>query len=320
MRLRELSAPAYAQAVLPLTQPLWGRGRSLEAYAEQTLEISQSPYGRKSYRTFALSGDGDTALASFKRYERAAVLDKEHLRALGIGAVFTPEAFRGRGYASAMIGMALDESRRGGFDFAYLFSDIHPKFYRDLGFVELPSRSISLRADALSTTRLTADPIRASDWSAIRRCFDATQNRRTWGLTRSPLVWDWIRLRMRQSAEHASGQPVNLVLRAGRGIAAYVFGQREPRHDAYVVDEFGYSDGADKSVVPALLRVAAEDLRRIAGWLPPAGAREALPRGSVRRRTSPVWMIAPLSPAGGRFVKRAASSGSSDGIWSLDHI
>jgi hypothetical protein len=120
--------------------------------------------------------------------------------------------------------------------------------------------------------------------------------------------------------EHSEGQPFNLVARKGRTVAAYVIGVREPKHDAYVFDEFGYAGERAKALIAPLLRSAAGDLRRIVSWLPPQGARALLPRGSVRRRTEAIWMIAPLSSNGRRFLERAKSSGSADGIWALDHI
>ncbi len=73
-------------------------------------------------------------------------------------------------------------------------------------------------------------------------------------------------------------------VRRGRGIRAYVFGVRVPERDAYVFDEFGFSDDDAAAIFPALLRAAAGDLRRVVGWLPPGGARQNLPRGTTRRR------------------------------------
>lgn len=320
LHLRELSAAAYAEQVLPFTHALWSHGRPLDAYVAQTTALAQTAYGRKSYRTFALTNGDMPLLSSFKRYEREAHLDATKLRGIGIGAVFTPEEHRGHGFASAMLGIALDDARNGGFDFAYLFSDIHPQFYKELGFVELPSRSISARADSLSAERITTEPLSDRDWSAVRKCFDATNARRGWGLVRQPSVWDWIRTRMRAREGHAEGQPVNLVARKGRSIAAYVIGMREPKHDAYVFDEFAYATDEAKRLIAPLLRNAAGDLRRIVSWLPPAGARELLPRGSVRRRSEAIWMMAPLSQLGRQLLDRAKTSGAADGIWALDHV
>lgn len=318
-RLQEISAQRYAEDVLPLTEPLWAHGRTLQTYREQTEELSQTAYGRKSYRTMALS-DGTDILATFKRYERDARARNERLRAMGIGAVFTPEPFRRRGFASAMLAMALDDARASGIDFAFLFSDIHPQFYKDIGFTELPSRTISFRADTLAAARIDAQPIGTRDWSGMRACFDAMESVRDTALTRTPAVWNWMRTRIGYASQHQHAQPVNLAVRKGRSLVAYVLGQREPRHDAYIIDELAYSDGAARDLVPALLRYAAGDLRRIAGWLPPAPVRSVLPRGSVRRRSEAVWMIAPLAAGGKRFLECAQRSGAADFVWSLDHI
>jgi GNAT superfamily N-acetyltransferase len=320
LRLAEIAAAQYSRQVLPLTEPLWANGRSFEAYVAQTEEIAHSAYGRRAYRTLALTDGNSGILASFKRYEREARLGKQLLRAIGIGAVFTPEEQRGKGYASAMLGLALDEARAAGFDFAYLFSDIHPQFYKELGFAELPSRSISLRADALSGERADAEPLTERDWPGVRHCFDAMEAHRTFALLRAPMVWNWIRLRLRHGSEHPKGQPVHLAARRAKSVVAYVIGQREPKHDAFIVDEVAYASESHAQLVPALLRSGAGDLRRVVGWLPPAPVRALLPRGSVRRRSDAVWMIAPLSAGGTAFLEAAKASGSADGVWSLDHI
>ncbi len=320
LQLQELPAATYAREILPLTESLWGHGRPFDTYVAQTLELAQTTYGRRHYRTFALTDGSSGTLASFKRYERDARVGNERLRAMGIGAVFTQAEHRGHGYASAMLGLALDQARSEGFDFAYLFTDIHPQFYKQLGFVELASRAISVRADGLRDDRIETHPLSERDWTGIRKCFDDCDAQRKFGLTRSPIVWDWIRTRLRQRAEHPQGQPVHLVVRSGKSIAAYVLGQREPAHDSYVVDEFAFADDEAALLIAPLLRSAAGDLRRVVAWLPPSPARQLLPRGSVRRRQEAVLMIAPLTPGGAHLLEEAKRSSSADGIWSLDHI
>ena len=136
----------------------------------------------------------------------------------------------------------------------------------------------------------------------------------------STSLWNWLRARMIHASQQAHAQPVNLAVRKGRSITAYVIGQREPLHDAYVIDEIAYAGNGARDLVPALLRCAAGDLRRIAGWLMPAPVRSVLPRGSVRRRSNAIFMIAPLSAGGKRFLECAQQTGSADPVWSLDHI
>ncbi|MFN2448447.1 MAG: GNAT family N-acetyltransferase [Candidatus Baltobacteraceae bacterium] len=312
LRLSALSPQEYARCVLPLTHGLWGNTLTLERYIERNAEIAHSAYGRRFYGTFALCDDRSQVLASFKRYERTARAGQSTLRAFGIGAVFTPPQYRGAGYASAMLAMALDAGRAQGFDLAYLFSDIHPQFYKQLGFVELASRTISLRADALGATRVRAEPFGDRDWSAARACFSAMEAAREDALARTAPDWNLLRLRQE------SGD--NFLVRRGKQIAAYVLGRREPKHDAYVLEELAFASAPDQALIGPLLRSAAGDLRRVTGWLPPLPARAVLARGAVRRRTSALLMSVALSAAGGRFIEAAARKSSGDFVWSADHV
>jgi GNAT superfamily N-acetyltransferase len=319
LQLKDIAPEAYARDVLPLTASIWAGRRDLETYVSQVLAVARSGYGRRHYRTVGLF-EGSVTVASFKRYERVVHDGPRRLHALGIGAVFTPEEFRGRGYASVMLGHALDRAKADGYDLAYLFSDIRPQFYEPLGFRTLASRELSLRADTLGKRRLEVVRLEDSDWSGVRRCFELCSKLQPYGFTRTPLVWEWLRLRMAQFTEHKYGAQVNLVARRGRAIAAYVLGARVPERDCYEVDEYGFADAEAAELIPALLRAAAGDLRRIVGWLPPAGARELLPRGSVRKRKSSVLMAAPLSSEGAKLLTAAAAPAVADFCWTMDHV
>ena len=54
--------------------------------------------------------------------------------------------------------------------------------------------------------------------------------------------------------------------------------------------------------------------------LPPAGARELLPRGSVRKRRNSVLMFAPLSKNGTGLLQTFASMPGADLCWEPYHI
>jgi predicted N-acetyltransferase YhbS len=319
MKLVPLDAQRYARDVLPLTAPLWAGVRDLQTYAAQTTELARSGYGRRHYRTIGCV-EGGALVTSCKRYERTLHWEARRIRAIGIGALFTPPEFRGRGYASAMLAALLDDARKNGADLAYLFSDIRPQFYKDLGFRELPSRSFSMRADALAHRRVEVARLDERDWNGVRRCYEISECARPWGFVRTPLVWAWLRMRMRHGSEHPIGEETNLVVRRGNAVVAYVIGVRAPVHDAYVLDELGFAGAGAAELVPSLLRSAAGDLHRITGWLPPEFARGALGRASVRKRRTALFMAAPLSRRGAEWLDVAASPKSGDGVWSTDHI
>ncbi len=319
MSLQRLSARRYAREVLPLTAPLWAGRRTFDQYVAQTLELARSSYGRRYYGTFALS-DGDHRVASLKWYERTLQYDSSTLRAVGFGAVFTPQPFRGRGYASLMLASALDHARDLGHDVAYLFSDIRPQFYADLGFRVLPSRELKFAADALPAERLRFAPLGPEHWRGVRKCFEHVRRAMPSSFVRTPAVWNWIFTRMRQGSEHGCGQTINLVAEARERVCAYVFGARAPQRDAFVFDEYGWTADASPTTIAALLRAAAGDLRRVCGWLPPLNARELLPQGTVRRRSRAILMMVPLSGGGKRLMESLARSGRGDFPWATDHI
>jgi predicted N-acetyltransferase YhbS len=319
VQLRTIPAKAYARDVLPLTAPLWAGRRSFDQYVAQTHELAAGTYGRRHYRTVGLY-DGRRLVASFKRYERAVRDGSRVLRAIGFGAVFTPGELRGRGYASFMLASALDAARRDGCDLAYLFSDIRPQFYAAVGFRALASRTVTLHADALPSKRLQIASLERADTAAVRRCFERSEQRRASAFLRDEAIWRWIATRIGHGSEHPLGHATNLAVRRGRGVCAYVFGARVPERDAYVFDEFGFSGDDAAAIVPALLRAAAGDLRRVAGWLPPGGARQTLPKGTTRKRNGATLMMAPLSGSGERLIETLCGSSDADFTWATDHI
>jgi len=319
VKLRTIPEKAYARDVLPLTAPLWAGRRSFEQYVAQTHELATSAYGRRHYRTVGLY-DGRRLVASFKRYERAMRDGSRVLRAIGFGAVFTPGELRGRGYASFMLASALDAGRNDGYDVAYLFSDIRPEFYAAVGFCSLWSRNLTLRADALPSARLQVTSLERADIAAVRRCFERAEQRRGSAFLRDEALWRWIATRIAHGSEHRLGHATNLAVRRGRSVCAYVFGARVPERDAYVFDEFGFSDDTGAAILPALLRAAAGDLRRVVGWLPPDGARQALPKGTTRKRNGATLMMAPLSGSGERLIETLSCSANADFPWATDHV
>lgn len=319
--LEPVPVDTYVRDVLPESFALWNDGRSFERYVAELRAMAASTYAKR--RPFLIGvRDGERFTATCKTYDRELRWGTRSLRATGIGAVFTPPLSRGRGYATIMLGALLDAERTAGRDLAFLYSDIHPAYYMRLGFTALPSRLISLRAESLDGSPIGARPIEDADWTGIRRCFDALDRTRAWSLRRTPLVWNWMRGRW-NAPPGAGAQNVALVVRAQRSVAAYAIGRRAPRQDAFVIDDFAFDGEPGRALVPALLRAAAGDLRRVNGWLPPFAARDALPRGSVRARKDAMLMVAPLSALGRAWWaenETAIRAGRADATWSADHV
>ena len=320
-RIVQLSTAEYVRDVLPHSAEMWSGDLSFADYAAEFGALSASGFGRRRFRTLGLADDGEL-VASCKRYQRELRCGERTFRAAAIGAVFTPKAQRGRGYATALLGAMLDAERAGGTDFVFLFSDIHPAFYERLGFITLPSRAIVVRADTLPHARIGGRTLVDADWPAIERCFAAHEAERTFALTRPPLVWDWIRMRT-SAKESAASVAVRLGIMRARRLVAYVIGRRFAAVDSFALDEFAYADAEAAALVPALIRNAAGDLRKVTGWLPPAPARALIPRGAVRPRKTATTMVLPLSAAARSAWERSAAavtSAAADPCWNADHV
>jgi len=323
--VEQLQPHEIAEQVLPETFKLWGDQRPYEQYVADLRDLESTSYGRRHFGFLGVRDESGTVQSCFKRYGREAMWGGKRLRAVGIGAVFTLPAGRRRGLASLMLGAFLDRERAEGTDLAFLFTDIHPAFYERLGFLALPSRSFTVRASSLARGRVAISAMEESDLAGVRKCYDAGVARRSLALVRTPIVWDAIRLRERQdeaSPANRFAQPVHLVARDGRTVRAYVKGWRQPRRDAYVLDEMGALEGSDE-LLPPLLSAAIGDLGKVTGWLPPEPARSVLPRGSVKRRSSAVAMIVPLSRLAQSLWQQHGNDllhASADSFWSTDHV
>jgi GNAT superfamily N-acetyltransferase len=140
------AAGPVLEQILDETFPLWGDGLSRRAYGQWNQAQEQTEWGRGHLRRLALM-DGHRLLASAKRYDLTLRLDGRERPTLGIGAVFTPAANRGRGYARAVIAALESEARRDGAEASLLFSEIGSSFYESLGYRRVPVSMADLVVD-----------------------------------------------------------------------------------------------------------------------------------------------------------------------------
>src|SRR5205814_1509811 len=118
------------------------------------------------------------------------------IRAVGIGAVFVPEAHRGHGHARALIEAVVGEAEDLGYRAAFLHSEIDPKMYDRLGFVRLRAREHAIatldlpREGELEARLATDDDLdRMIAWREASFASDARATRHA----RTRAIWRYFR-------------------------------------------------------------------------------------------------------------------------------
>lgn len=124
-------------AILCDTFAIWNDGLSAPAYEQLWRGQLKTAWGSTHLDRVALV-DGTTILSSAKRYDLSARIEGRIRRVLGIGAVFTTPAQRGRGAGTELLERILEQAEAEGYEFAMLFSEIGPAYYERLDFVPMP--------------------------------------------------------------------------------------------------------------------------------------------------------------------------------------
>jgi GNAT superfamily N-acetyltransferase len=132
------------EQILDQTFPVWGEGLTREGYGRYNRAQLSTTWGAASLRRLALVNGEGRPLASAKRYDLLTRLDGEPVKTLGLGAVFTPEAHRGHGYAGELLRQMMDAAAAEGYGLAMLFSEIAPRYYERLGFRRIPTNQVTL--------------------------------------------------------------------------------------------------------------------------------------------------------------------------------
>jgi GNAT superfamily N-acetyltransferase len=180
----------YLQQILEDTHPIWSDGLDHQRYARFWDAQLLTPWGSTHLDRVALVEGGDV-VCSAKRYDLSARIEGRIRRVLGIGAVFTTPARRGRGAAGRLLEMMLEAAEAEGYEYAMLFSEIDPSFYERLEFVPIP-----LVESTLEVVRKGGSPavlVRAGDERDIPSVAEMSARRAAgarFALDRSE---DWIR-------------------------------------------------------------------------------------------------------------------------------
>lgn len=134
------------ERILDDTYPLWHDGLSRKNYGRYWAAQLKTAWGEHHLSRVALQ-DGPHVVASAKRLDFAFRIDGRIRRVLGIAAVFTAPAYRGRGAAKELLARMIETAEAEGFEFAALFSEIQPRIYEQMDFVPVPLVEWRLEVD-----------------------------------------------------------------------------------------------------------------------------------------------------------------------------
>jgi GNAT superfamily N-acetyltransferase len=288
----------HLEQILRESYPIWGEELSFEHYARYWDAQLLTPWGRCHLDRVALVEDG-WVTTSAKRYDLSARVDGRIRRVLGIGAVFTSPARRGRGGARRLLERMLEAAEAEGYEYAMLFSEIAPVFYEELDFVPVPLVEMRLRVhrqdgapamlvragddrDLPSIAEISARPI-----DGVRLRLDRSE--------------DWIRFGIAKRRLLSGFSPAGvrevefLVAEEGHQAVAYLVAT--VRGDQWFIEEAGDRDpsGARFGAMLQVMLARTPHLAQpdIVAWLPDTLAPPQVARIDTHP-TAEVLMIRPL--------------------------
>jgi GNAT superfamily N-acetyltransferase len=290
---------AVLEHVLNDTFPLWNDGLSRENYAKAWAAQLKTPWGQHHLDRVALV-DGPHVLSSAKRYDLSLRIDGRIRRVLGIGAVFTAAAHRGRGCARELLTRMLDTAVTEGQEFAMLFSEIPPSFYEQLDFVPVPLIESTIEVDQ-KRGGAPAMLVRSGDERDLPAIVEMSAARSKDARLALDRNEDLVRFMITRKRIHSGFAPSGfrntefLVVEEGHQAVAYLVSTEQDGR--WMIEEAGDRDpsgarlGAMLQVM--LARHPGERLPEIKGWWPQALQPPQL-KIAAATPTQEVMMIRPL--------------------------
>ena len=287
------------EQVLNDTFSLWNDGLSREHYAKAWAAQLKTSWGRQHLDRVALV-DGPHVLSSAKRYDLTLRIDGRIRRVLGVGAVFTATAHRGRGFARELLTRMLDTAVTEGQEFAMLFSEIAPAFYEQLDFVPVPLVESTLEVDQ-KRGGAPAMLVRSGDEKDLPAIVEMSAARAAEARLALDRSEDLIRFMISRKRIHSGFAPSGyrntefLVVEEGYKAVAYLVSTEQDGR--WMIEEAGDRDpsgarlGAMLQVM--LARLPSERLPEIKCWWPRALVPPQVKVAAVTP-TQEVLMIRPL--------------------------
>lgn len=135
--LKEVSVPEELARLDADTYTAWGNGISVAHYLQRERVLRATAFSRRGLWTWVLK-DAEAVLASCESYEVEVVAAGRRGSGYGIASVYVEPQRRGHGHASELLRRVHAELKSAGALLAYLVSEVGPKLYGRLGYVERP--------------------------------------------------------------------------------------------------------------------------------------------------------------------------------------
>jgi GNAT superfamily N-acetyltransferase len=311
----------HLQQILDATFPLWNDGLDRDRYGRFWDAQRLTPWGATHLDRVALV-DAGAVVSSAKRYDLSARIEGRIRRVLGIGAVFTSSAMRGRGYARRLLEAILERAEAEGFEYAMLFSEIDPAFYQRLDFVPIPVVEtllhVTLKGGAPAMLVRAADD---RDVPAVVEMSARRSERARFALDRSE---DWIRYGLAKRRLLAGFGPSGmrevefLVAEEGHQAVAYIVTSVERGRwfieDAGDRDPSGARLGAMLQVM--LARTPHVPTPEIRAWLP----HDFTPPQVTRAHTAAIAATLMIRPLKDRTLPLPPLDANQVVYWRLDYF
>jgi GNAT superfamily N-acetyltransferase len=287
------------ERVLDDTCSLWSDGLSRENYGTSWRAQLKTTWGAAHLDRVALV-DGPHIVSSAKRYDLSLRLDGRIRRVLGIGAVFTAEAYRGRGAARELLARLLETAVTEGQEFAMLFSEIPPAFYERLEFVPVPLTEWVIEVDQ-KRGGAPGMLVRAGDERDLPSIIEMSALRATGARLALDRSEDFVRFNITRkrllSGLLPSGARTTEFLVAEEGYQAVAYLVATEQDGRWMIEEAGDRDPAGArlgAILQAMLaRHPSEKLPEIRCWWPQSLVPPQLTVAAATP-TQEVLMIRPL--------------------------
>lgn len=296
-----VAAGRILEQILEESHEIWSDGMTRRAYGQFNAAQVRTPWGADRLCRYALLDDAGEVLTSAKRYGLRVRLDGRELDAVGIGAVYTPRAHRGRGYAPLIINQLVDQAASSGAELAVLFSEIGTEYYERLGFVPIPRHELLMSVVEGKGAPMTL--VRTGeerDIPAVASIADAMSRNHRFAIAQSE---DYIRYGLSRKRLLAGlSTPGALTVEffiVEEGISAVAFALLTTADDDVVLEMCGDRDPAGARVGALLqvlrARTPAERALKMRGSLPPGWLPPQM-RIEAAAKTTEVLMVKPLRP------------------------